>query len=196
MGQPRPSLHNFFAPYIRHRHDVSGRGNVTTAAAGHTSARPSVISVTLYSRTRSGGARLLSGHRYEVTAIGWVESPLIYPADAPKQGDEGAPAAWLAFEQDVIEGLDGLAVGDEIIVITWLHHARRDVLKTYSRGDIHGPHVGVFGLRSPDRPNPIGLHPVQILALSGNRIHVSNLEAYDGTPILDVKPVLGPIETR
>lgn len=138
----------------------------------------------------------MNAQRYELTPIGRVESPLLDPADAPKQGDEGAPAAWLVFEPQVIAGLSGLNVGDQIIVITWLHRAHRNVLRTHSRGNTDTPLLGVFGLRSPDRRNPIGLHPVEILAISGLRILVNNLEAVDGTPILDVKPVLGPIETR
>ena len=137
-----------------------------------------------------------TGRHYEVTAIGRVESRLLDLADAPRQGDEGAPAAWLVFEPRLLDGLSGLKVGDRIIVICWLHRARRDVLRTYPRGDTNAPEVGVFGLRSPDRPNPIGLHPVEILAISGHRVLVSNLEAIDGTPILDVKPVLGSIERR
>ena len=133
---------------------------------------------------------------YDLRAIGRVESPLIDPAEAPKQGDEGAPSAWLVFESEMQEGLSDLKVGDHLIVITWLHRARRDVLRTYPRGAQNAPSVGVFSLRSPDRPNPIGLHPVEVLDISGPRIRVSNLEAVDGTPIVDVKPVIGPIESR
>jgi len=133
---------------------------------------------------------------YDLRTIGRVESPLINPADAPKQGDEGAPSAWLVFEPDMQEGLRDLKVGDRIIVITWLHLARRDVLSTYPRSAQGAPYVGVFSLRSPDRPNPIGLHPVEVLDVSGLRIRVSNLEAVDGTPIVDVKPVIGRRESR
>jgi tRNA-Thr(GGU) m(6)t(6)A37 methyltransferase TsaA len=133
---------------------------------------------------------------YDVRAIGRVESPLIDPAEAPKQGDEGAPSAWLVFESEMQEGLSDLKVGDHLIVITWLHRARRDVLRTYPRSAQDAPSVGVFSLRSPDRPNPIGLHPVEVLDISGPRIRVSNLEAVDGTPIVDVKPIIGPIESR
>jgi tRNA-Thr(GGU) m(6)t(6)A37 methyltransferase TsaA len=133
---------------------------------------------------------------YEVTPIGWVESTLLEQAKAPKQGDEGAPSAWLVFTPDVSDGLGSLKVGDHIIVLTWLHRARRDVLRTYPRGDTGAPHLGVFSLRSPDRPNPIGLHPVEILAISGLRIQVSNLEAIDGTPVVDVKPAFGPLDER
>jgi tRNA-Thr(GGU) m(6)t(6)A37 methyltransferase TsaA len=135
-----------------------------------------------------------SRDRIELTPIGWVESSLVDPEDAPKQGDEGAPSAWLVFQPEVIDALSTLQVGDKILVFTWLHRARRDVLRTYPRDEVHAPHQGVFSLRSPDRPNPIGLHPVEILAVSGLRILVSNLEAIDGTPILDVKPVISPLE--
>jgi tRNA-Thr(GGU) m(6)t(6)A37 methyltransferase TsaA len=122
--------------------------------------------------------------------IGHVESPLDDPATAPKQGFEGSTEAWLVFEASVLEGLRDLRVGDEIIVVTWLHRARRDVLAVYPRDDPSNPLTGVFSTRSADRPNPIGLHPVTILAIDGPRILVRSLEALDGTPILDVKPVL------
>ena len=126
----------------------------------------------------------------EVRPIGRVESPLTDLASAPKQGDEGAPDAWLVFEPAVLEGLDGIHEGDEVIVLTWLHRAGRDVLRVHPRGDASRPLQGVFATRSPDRPNPIGLHIVQILSIDGARARVRNLEAVDGTPILDLKPVL------
>jgi tRNA-Thr(GGU) m(6)t(6)A37 methyltransferase TsaA len=125
-----------------------------------------------------------------VTPIGHVESPLTDPASAPKQGDEGAPDAWVSFEPAVLDALDGLAVGDEIILLTWLDRASRDVLRVHPRSDVSRPQQGVFSTRSPDRPNPIGLHRVEIVSIDGGRIRVRNLEAVDGTPILDVKPVL------
>jgi tRNA-Thr(GGU) m(6)t(6)A37 methyltransferase TsaA len=128
--------------------------------------------------------------RFEVTPIGRVESPLTDLAVAPKQGDEGAPDAWLAFAPAVLEGLDGIRVGDEVIVVTWLDRARRDVLRVHPRGDTARAQQGVFSTRSPDRPNPIGLHRVEVLSIDGGRVLVSNLEAVDGTPIVDVKPVL------
>jgi tRNA-Thr(GGU) m(6)t(6)A37 methyltransferase TsaA len=128
--------------------------------------------------------------RFEVTPIGRVESPLTEPASAPKQGDEGAPDAWLAFEPAVLEGLEGLHAGDEVMVVTWLDRARRDVLRVHPRGDASRAQQGVFSTRSPHRPNPIGLHRVQILSIDGGRIRVRNLEAVDGTPIVDVKPTL------
>jgi tRNA-Thr(GGU) m(6)t(6)A37 methyltransferase TsaA len=134
---------------------------------------------------------------FEVTPIGWVESPLTDLASAPKQGDEGAPDAWLVLEPAVIQGLEGLRAGDEVIVLTWLDRARRDVLRVHPRGDFSRAQQGVFNTRSPDRPNPIGLHRVGILSIDGARVRVRNLEAVDGTPIVDVKPVLsGEISER
>jgi tRNA-Thr(GGU) m(6)t(6)A37 methyltransferase TsaA len=125
-----------------------------------------------------------------ITRVGTVESPLTDVAAAPNQGDEGAPNAWLVFEPAMREALDGIRVGDEILVLTWLDRARRDVLRVHPRGDPSRPEQGVFTTRSPDRPNPIGLHCVRVLAVDGLRVHVSDLEAVEGTPILDVKPVL------
>ncbi len=122
----------------------------------------------------------------EITPIGKVESPLTDPASAPKQGDEGAPEAWLVFEPAVLEALDGVRAGDEVIVLTWLDRARRDVLRVHPRGDVSRAQQGVFGTRSPHRPNPIGLHRVKITSIDGGRVRVHNLEAVDGTPIIDV----------
>lgn len=129
---------------------------------------------------------------YELDPIGHVESPLIGLGVAPKQGHEGAPDAWLVFRPEVAEGLRDLAVGDEVIVLTWLHHASRDVLVVHPRGDTANPETGVFSTRSPHRPNPIGLHPTRVVAVDGLRVRVRGLEAVSGTPIVDVKPVLGP----
>ena len=126
----------------------------------------------------------------ELTPIGRVESGLTDPASAPKQGLEGAPDAWLVFEASVLDGLDGLEPGAEVIVLTWLHRAQRDVLRVHPRDDPATPLRGVFNTRSADRPNPIGLHPVQVVSIEGPRVRVRNLEAVDGTPIVDVKPVL------
>jgi tRNA-Thr(GGU) m(6)t(6)A37 methyltransferase TsaA len=106
------------------------------------------------------------------------------------QGDEGAPDAWLVFDPAVLEALQGVRPGDEVIVLTWLDRARRDVLSVHPRGDTSRPQQGVFSTRSQHRPNPIGLHPVEIVSIEGSRVRVRNLEALDGTPILDVKPVL------
>ena len=127
---------------------------------------------------------------YVLRPIGWVESPLVDRDMAPKQGDEGSPDAWLVFEPRVSEGLRDLRVGIEVIVLTWLDRARRDVLVVHPRGDLTRPETGVFSTRSPDRPNPIGLHRVTIVSIDGTRICVRNLEALDATPIVDVKPVL------
>jgi tRNA-Thr(GGU) m(6)t(6)A37 methyltransferase TsaA len=128
--------------------------------------------------------------RYEVQAVGTVESPLTDIASAPRQGDEGAPDAWLVFEPSVLEALEGIKPGDEVIVLTWLDRANRDVLRVHPRGDLSRAQEGVFATRSPHRPNPIGLHPVEIVAVEGLRVRVRNLEAIDGTPIVDLKPVL------
>ena len=128
--------------------------------------------------------------RFEITPIGTVQSSLTDPASAPKQGDEGAPDAWLAFEPAVLQGLYGLRAGDEVIVLTWLDRARRDVLRVHPRGDTSRAQQGVFSTRSPHRPNPIGLHRVEIASVDDGRVRVRNLEAVDGTPIVDVKPVL------
>jgi tRNA-Thr(GGU) m(6)t(6)A37 methyltransferase TsaA len=132
----------------------------------------------------------VSDVQIELVPIGRVESPLTDPAAAPKQGDEGAPDAWLVINTGVSEGLNGIEVGDEIIVFTWLDRARRDVLSVHPRGDLSRPPQGIFNTRSPDRPNPIGLHRVEVAEIDGNRLRVNRLEALDGTPILDLKPVL------
>jgi len=128
--------------------------------------------------------------------IGRVESPLTDRASAPKQGDEGAPEAWLVFAESVREALRGLEPGMEVLLFTWLDRARRDVLSVHPRGDSSRPQTGVFATRSPDRPNPIGLHRITIAAIDGPRFRVRDLEALDGTPILDIKPVLGPLAER
>lgn len=127
---------------------------------------------------------------YEVRPIGRVSSPLTDRDDAPKQGDEGAPDAWLEFDAGVGEGLRDLTVGIEVLVLTWLDRARRDVLVVRPRDDPRNPLTGVFSTRSQDRPNPVGLHRVRITSIEGLRIGVQGLEAFDGTPVLDVKPVL------
>ena len=138
----------------------------------------------------------MTNSRYEVRSIGTVESPLVDREAAPRQGDEGSPDAWLVFDPGVSEGIRDLQAGPEIIVLTWLDRARRDVLTVHPRGDARNPLTGVFSTRSPDRPNPIGLHRVRIESIDGMRVRVRNLEALDGTPIVDVKPVLGPIVER
>ncbi len=133
---------------------------------------------------------------YELHPIGRVESALLDRATAPKQGDEGAPDATIVFDAAVRDGLGGLAPGTEMLVLTWLDQGDRTVLAVHPRGDASRPEVGVFSTRSPDRPNPIGLHRVTVLAVDGLRLHVRDLEAINGTPVLDLKPVLGGIAER
>lgn len=128
--------------------------------------------------------------RYEVVEIGRVSSSLTDLSSAPRQPDEGAPAAALVFDEAVRDALRGLEPGQEILVVTWLHLASRKVLQVMPRDDPARALTGVFGTRSPDRPNPFGLHRTRITAIDGLRIDVSSLEAVDGTPIVDVKPVL------
>ena len=125
-----------------------------------------------------------------LTPIGHVESPLTDPAAAPKQGFEGSPEAWLVLAPGVIDGLDGIAAGDELVVLTWLDRARRDVLRVHPRDDASNPRRGVFRTRSQDRPNPIGLHRVRVLSVEGRRVRVADLEAVDGTPVVDIKIAL------
>lgn len=132
----------------------------------------------------------------ELRPIGRVESPLSARGDAPKQGDEGAPDAWIVFDPDLLEGLDGVGVGDELVVLTWLDRADRNILTVHPRNDPTRPRTGVFLTRSPDRPNPIGLHTVEVAELDGPRVRVRNLEAIDGTPVIDVKGTLGEVGER
>jgi tRNA-Thr(GGU) m(6)t(6)A37 methyltransferase TsaA len=132
----------------------------------------------------------------ELVPIGRVESPLTERAAAPKQGDEGAPEAWLDFAPEFAAGLAGIAAGDDLLVLTWLDRAARDVLRVYPRGDPARGEHGVFATRSPDRPNPIGVHRVRVVAVDGTRLRVADLEALDGTPIVDVKPVLRRVDER
>lgn len=138
----------------------------------------------------------MSEPTYEVRPVGWVESPLTDRDSAPKQGDEGAPLARVVFRPELVEAAADLRIGDEVIVLTWLHQGRRDVLSVHPRGDTARPRQGVFSTRSPDRPNPIGLHRVTIAGIEGNAVEVRDLEAIDGTPVIDVKPVLGPVGER
>jgi tRNA-Thr(GGU) m(6)t(6)A37 methyltransferase TsaA len=129
---------------------------------------------------------------YTLRAIGHVESALTDRAAAPRQPDEGAPDAWLVFDDEYAHALEGMSPGTDVVLLTWLDRADRDTLTVHPRGDVTRPRTGVFATRAPDRPNPIGLHDVHILAIDATRVHVRNLEALDGTPILDVKPVLTP----
>jgi tRNA-Thr(GGU) m(6)t(6)A37 methyltransferase TsaA len=133
---------------------------------------------------------------YVLHPVGRVESPLTDLDLAPCQGDEGAPDAWLMLDPDMAAAMTGLDEGSEIIVLTWLDRASREVYQVHPRGDLSRPLQGVFNTRSPDRPNPIGLHTVLITGIRGTRIGVRNLEAIDGTPILDIKPVLGAVSAR
>src|SRR3954466_8738825 len=130
----------------------------------------------------------------ELVAIGTVESALTDLAAAPRQGDEGAPDAWLVFDDRFADALDGISAGDDLLVLTWLDRADRTVLRVHPRGDPANPEQGVFNTRSPHRPNPVGLHRVRVISIEGLRLHVSGLEAVDGTPVIDVKPPLTSID--
>src|SRR5262245_18103809 len=125
-----------------------------------------------------------------IEPIGYVLSELRRLEDAPMQGDEGAPEAWLELTSSAADGMAGIKVGDELIVLTYLHLADRDVLQVHPRGDLKRPLAGVFATRSPDRPNPVGLHRVSVLEVAEQKLSVAPLEAIDGTPIIDIKPVL------
>jgi tRNA-Thr(GGU) m(6)t(6)A37 methyltransferase TsaA len=127
---------------------------------------------------------------YTLQPIGRIRSDLTTRAAAPRQGDEGAPDAWIEVTEAVASALHGIAVGDTLIMLTWLHRAARDVLQVHPRGELDNPLTGVFATRSPDRPNPIGLHRVTVLEINGNRLKVGPMEAIDGTPVIDIKPVL------
>lgn len=129
---------------------------------------------------------------FEIKPIGRVASSLKTLDAAPRQADEGAPEAWLVFQPEAVEGLRNIRPGDDLVLITWLDRARRDVLSVHPRGDVSRPAEGVFSTRSPHRPNPLGLHEVKVTAVENGRLRVHSLEAIDGTPIVDVKPVLSP----
>jgi len=131
-------------------------------------------------------------NEYPLRPIGFVESPLTELQAAPRQGDEGSPDCWLILNPDVRPALDGLRAGDDIVVITWLHLADRTVLQVHPRSDTSRPMRGVFATRSQHRPNPLGVHVVTILGVDNLRMRVHGLEAVDGTPIVDIKPVLEP----
>jgi len=127
---------------------------------------------------------------YTLRPIGSIRSDLRNLRDAPRQGSEGAPDAWLELASEFELGLRGIAVGDEVIVVTWLHRGRRDVLEVHPRNESQNPLAGVFITRSPDRPNPIGLHRVGVLEVAGTRLRIGPIEAIDGTPVVDIKAVL------
>jgi tRNA-Thr(GGU) m(6)t(6)A37 methyltransferase TsaA len=135
----------------------------------------------------------MSADDRQLDPIGFVRSSLKALENAPRQGKEGAPNAWLVLRGDVAPGLDGISAGDEIVVLTWLHKARRDILQTHPRNNPNNPLTGVFATRSPDRPNPIGLHRVSVLDVRPGEIEVGPIEAIDGTPIVDIKPVLSDV---
>jgi tRNA-Thr(GGU) m(6)t(6)A37 methyltransferase TsaA len=170
-------------------YDTAARGQKPETLA---QARPFRVPSANAARTRRPGDRM----RYSIDTIGQVRSRLKSCAEAPRQGDEGAPEATLELHEAVLEGLSGVGVGDELIVLTWFHEARRDVLGVHPRGDTSRSLAGVFSTRSPDRPNPIGLHRVRVLRLSGASLDVEPLEAIDGTPIIDIKPVLLSVDDR
>lgn len=132
----------------------------------------------------------MSKTNYTIEPIGFVRSELTQLKDAPMQGDEGAPDAWLELTPQVSQGLEGIKVGDRLIVLTWLHLAERGLLQVHPRGDLNRPLTGVFATRSPDRPNPVGLHRVLVLEVAERKLRVVPLEAINGTPIVDIKPVL------
>jgi tRNA-Thr(GGU) m(6)t(6)A37 methyltransferase TsaA len=127
---------------------------------------------------------------YSLQPIGWIRSALLALPEAPRQGSEGAPDAWLEVNPSFARGLSGIAAGEEVIVVTWLHRAERDVLEVHPRGDPAIPLAGVFATRSPHRPNPLGLHRVTVREISGTRLRIGPIEAIDGTPVVDLKPVL------
>ena len=128
----------------------------------------------------------------ELHAIGRITSTLTDRAAAPRQADEGAPDAWIVLDDDLAPAAADIRPGDELVVVTWLHEADRDVLVTHPRDDATRPPTGVFSTRSPDRPNPLGLHTTRVLEVDGVRLHVDALEALDGTPVVDLKPALHP----
>jgi len=128
---------------------------------------------------------------FELRAVGHVESPLADRSAAPRQGDEGSPESVLVFDEAVADALTDVQPGADMLLFTWLHQGDRNVLRVHPRGESARPEEGVFSTRSPDRPNPIGLHRVQVVAVDGLRVRVRDLEAVDGTPIVDLKPVLG-----
>lgn len=128
--------------------------------------------------------------RFDMRAIGIIRSTIVWRRDAPKQGAEGAPDAWLEVYPWATDGLMGISPGDELIVITWLHQSNRDTFHVHPRRDPRNPLMGVFATRSPDRPNPLGLHPVIVREIDGTRLLVGPMEVVDGTPVVDIKPVL------
>lgn len=127
---------------------------------------------------------------FQLRPIGVIRSELVSRKNAPRQGPEGAPDAWLDVEAWAADALLGIGAGDQLIVITWLHQGRRDILQVHPRADPRNPIAGVYATRSPDRPNPLGLHPVTVRSIDGTRLRIGPIEAIDGTPVVDIKPVL------
>jgi len=127
---------------------------------------------------------------YDVVPIGWIRSAIKGRADAPKQGNEGAPDAWLEVVPEFAKGFEGIGMGDELVVVTWLHEGKRDVLEVHPRGDRRNRLTGVFATRSPDRPNPLGLHRVRALEVQHDGLKIGPIEVIDGTPVVDIKPAL------
>jgi tRNA-Thr(GGU) m(6)t(6)A37 methyltransferase TsaA len=126
----------------------------------------------------------------DLRPIGTIRSSIKERREAPRQGSEGAPDVWLEISDFAAEGLDGLSIGDEVLVITWLHRGQRETLKVHPRSDPQRRLTGVFATRSPDRPNPLGLHRVTVKEIAHHRLRIGPMEAIDGTPVVDIKPVL------
>ena len=143
--------------------------------------------------TRVEGIAVKRGN-FRLTAIGVIESSLLTLERAARRGSEGAPDAWVALDEAYARGLTGISVGDELMLVTWLHRACRTVLEVHPRDDPTNAIAGVFATRSPHRPNPLGLHRVTVLELCGSRLRVGPLEAIDGTPVVDVKAVIGELD--
>jgi tRNA-Thr(GGU) m(6)t(6)A37 methyltransferase TsaA len=133
------------------------------------------------------------GETYELRAVGRIRSTLRDVAEAPRQGAEGAPDAWLDVEPELAPALRGISPGDALVVLTWLHRADRAVLEVHPRNDLAAPLAGVFATRSPDRPNPVGLHRVTVREIAGTSLRIGPIEAIDGTPVVDVKAVLDDV---
>jgi len=155
----------------------------------------STIGMTTFGTTTNRGGDM-SESGYQLRPVGQVESRLTDPTAAPKQGDEGAPTARIVFRPEFLPAAADLHAGDRVLVLTWLHRGDREVLSVHPRGDPRRPRQGVFSTRSQDRPNPIGLHPVTVVDVEPDAIVVRDLEAIAGTPVLDLKPVLGAVRER
>jgi tRNA-Thr(GGU) m(6)t(6)A37 methyltransferase TsaA len=135
---------------------------------------------------------MMPENNFTINPIGVIRSELVDLDAAPRQGYEGALEAWLELNDDVAQAIEGLVVGDALMLLTWFHLARREILQVHPRSDPNNPLTGVFATRSPDRPNPIGLHRVTLLEIAGTRLRVAPLEAIDGTPLVDIKIAFAP----